>query len=285
MKQLYVFTAIVIFAISQITSASPRSESVSPSVTQDIVTAGRLRLQSQRLAKLWLQLGLGINPSISSLQLKNGLVQFDQGLADLARYAAKESTHKSMVRVNLLWTEYRTALALPYNMTNLKQISYLSEDLMLVTGKLTMKIEEELEGGAGRLLDLSLRQNMLAQRLARLYLMAQAGDKSAGRQVDIEQTRKEFSSALEELSSARENTAASREALELARMQWLFFDRAIVEMNNGGVSKPAHVATTSERILEVLDAVSSEYAQEKNGGVRQSAVRRSAANSEELHFA
>ena len=148
---------------------------------------------------------------------------------------------------------------------------------MLVTGKLTMKIEEESDGGAGRLLDLSLRQNMLAQRLARLYLMAQAGDQSAGRLVDIAQTRREFTTALDELSRAKENTPASREALELARMQWLFFDQAIGDMSKGEQSKPTHVATTSERIFEALDAVSGEYAQDKTAA-RQLPVRRSATN-------
>jgi hypothetical protein len=231
-----------------------------------------------------MQIGLGVNPGMAGLQLSKGLTQFDQGLADLERYAAKDSTQKSMARLSSLWLEYRAALALPYNMNNLKLISYLSEDLMLVTGKLTMKIEEESDGGAGRLLDLSLRQNMLAQRLARLYLMAQAGDKSAGRLVDIEQTRREFSSALDELLSSKENTTASREALELARMQWLFFDRAISDMSQGISSKSTHVATTSERILEILDAVSVEYAQDKSVTSRQGVTRRSAANLRVLNY-
>jgi hypothetical protein len=43
-------------------------------------------------------------------------------------------------------------------------------------------------------------------------------------------------------------------------MQWLFFDRAIGEMKKGNDSKPQHVATSSERIMEVLDAVSQQYA-------------------------
>jgi hypothetical protein len=277
MKQIHVFAVFIALLISPLTYSAPRAVSTLPGVTQDIVSAGRLRLQSQRLAKLWMQVGLGINPSMSGLQLSKGLALFDQGLIDLEHHAAKESTQKSMSRVKTLWAEYRAALALPYNTNNLKLISYLSEDLMLVTGKLTMKIEEESDGGAGRLLDLSLRQNMLAQRLARLYLMAQAGDQSAGRLVDIAQTRREFTTALDELSRAKENTPASREALELARMQWLFFDQAIGDMSKGEQSKPTHVATTSERIFEALDAVSSEYAQDKTAA-RQLPVRRSATN-------
>ncbi|MDQ5942275.1 MAG: hypothetical protein QG572_1090, partial [Pseudomonadota bacterium] len=88
------------------------------------------------------------------------------------------------------------------------------------------------------------------------------GERSSGRLVDLDQTRKVFTTALIELSRDRENTPASRDALELARMQWIFFDQAISEMNKGGTSRPQNVATTSERIMEALDAVSRQYAQD-----------------------
>lgn len=238
------------------------TESVSTSVAADIAVAGQLRTQSQRLAKLWLQAGLGINSGATASQLARGVGQVDAGLATLMRSTRDPKTQRSLQRAGELWADYKQALASPYSGGNMQRVNYLADDLMLTTGKLTMQIEAEASSSTGRLLDLSLRQNMLAQRLARLYLMAQAGDRSRSRLVDIEQTRKEFSTALLELAAAPENTPASREALELARMQWLFFDNALGEMNRGGESRPQHVATTSERILEVLDAVSHQYAQD-----------------------
>lgn len=260
-----VLTALISLLATSFSQAAPRIDAApasAPAITQDIASAGRLRLQSQRLAKLWLQAGLGIQPGSANGKLAQGAGEFERSLAELSRYGTKESTQKTFQRINELWVEFRIALSLHYSEGNLQVVNYLADDLMLATGRLTMKIEAEAETGAGRLLDLSMRQNMLAQRLARLTLMAQAGDRSRGRLVDIEQTRKEFATALTELSGARENTPASREALELARMQWMFFDRAISEMSKGGDSRPQHVASTSERILEALDAVSQQYAQD-----------------------
>ena len=262
MKPVLLLTLLVSLLLGAVAQAAPRVETPPGSITQDIASAGHLRSQSQRLAKLWLQAGLGINAGSATGQLARGAAQFDRDLAELAPYAKRPTTQSSLQRVIDLWTEYRIALSLPYNTANLNVVNYLAEDLMLATGKLTMKIEAEADTGAGRLLDLSLRQNMLAQRLARLYLLAQAGDRSSGRLVDIEQTRKEFATALNELSSASENTPANREALELARMQWMFFEQAITEMSKGGISRPQHVATTSERIMGALDAVSRQYAQD-----------------------
>jgi hypothetical protein len=263
---------------------------VSPA-TAAIIGAGQLRLQSQRLAKLWLQSGLGITAGAATSLLAKGTAQFERDLALLQKQTRNDATQRSLLRVAELWRAYRQALALPYNGDNLKAVNYLADDLMLATGKLALQVESEADGATGRLLDLSLRQSMLAQRLARLYLLAQAGDRSSGRLVDIEQARQEFATALRELAAARENTPASREALELARVQWLFFEQAISELGNrgnagsggngqGGASngRPQHVASSSERILEVLDEVSRQYAQDY-GSARLAANRPAASRN------
>ena len=233
-----------------------------PNIAQDISSAGRLRLQSQRLAKLYLQIGLGLNADTARRQLSRGSTQFDADLFELSRYARNTKTQRTLARTGELWTELKAALTIAYGVENMQRVNYLSDDLMIAAGKLVMQIEGEADTPIGRLLDLSSRQSMLAQRLARLYLMARAGDTSRGRLVDMEQARKEFATALSELSSARENSPASREALDLAKTQWLFFENAIQELSRGESSNPQHVATTSERIMEVLDAVSAQYAQD-----------------------
>lgn len=249
-----------LFAFPTAASAAGHQETATAALLHDVVGAGQLRLQSQRLAKLWLQAGLGINAGAASGQLARGVARLDTTLAALSPYARRDDTARQLQRVSALWAEYRAALALPYSDANLKSVNILADELMLASGRLTMKIEAGIEGGGGRLLDLALRQNMLAQRLARLYLQARAGDRSGGRLVDIEQARREFATALNELASARENTPASREALELASVQWIFFEQAIGGLKNGGDSRPQHVATASERIGEVLDAVARQYA-------------------------
>lgn len=242
-------------------------------LAQDIGSAGRLRLQSQHLAKLYLQVGLGLNGEAARKQLGAGRSQFDADLLALSRAARNNQTQRAMARTSELWTELKSALVTAYSADNMKRVNYLSDDLMIAAGQLTMQIEKEADTPIARLLDLSLRQGMLAQRLAKLYLMAQAGDKSNGRLVDIEQARKEFATALNELSDARENSPASREALELAKTQWLFFENEIRELGRGERGNPQHVASSSERIMQALDAVSAQYVQDYAASLSASAGR------------
>jgi hypothetical protein len=256
---------------------NPRFEATN--IAQDIGSAGRLRLQSQRLAKLYLQIGLGLNADAARRQLSRGSAQFDADLFELSHYAKTAKTQRTLARTGELWVELKALLAAAYNVENMQRVNYLSDDLMITASKLAMQIEDKADTPIGRLLDLSLRQSMLAQRLAKLYLMARAGDKSHGRLVDMEQARKEFSTGFGELSGARENSAASRSALDLAKTQWLFFENEIRELTRGETGNPQHVATTSERIMEVLDAVSAQYAQDYSAASAANAARLAGAGA------
>lgn len=246
-------------------------------VAQDLSSAGRLRLQSQRLAKLYLQDGLGIRAETARRQLVAGHAQVEKDLTALADYARRPRAQRTQARCVELWNDYRAALARPYAPDSAQRVNYLAEELMIVAGKLAMQIEEEADTPVARLLDLAQRQSMLAQRLARLYLLAQSGDRSRGRRVDVEQARKEFVAGLAELDAAPENTPASREALALAKTQWLFFERAVGDLQAqapGSANGARHVASTSERIMEALDAVSAQYARDYAGAAGRGAALR-----------
>jgi hypothetical protein len=203
-----------------------------------------------------------MNASGALGQIAAASAEVDGEFARLARYARKPNSQRVYSRSESLWLELRAALKSNPSAVNAERVNQLADELMLHTGKLAMLIEAEAETPVGRLLDLSSRLNMLAQRLARLYLLAQAGDKSQGVLIDLEQARKEFAAGLQELDTARENSPASREAIALAKNQWIFFELAIRQLNQASRDDgkaSLHVATSSERIAQALDVASSQY--------------------------
>lgn len=230
-----------------------------PSAAEELASAGRLRTQAQRLAKLWLQAGLDIQADSARRELRIGIAQGERELARLETAVRRDDARRTLARARSQWEALRAALETPYGAIAAARLIDLAEELTRTAGKLALQIEQAGESADGRLLDLSLRQNMLAQRLARLYLQAQAGDRSESRLVDLEQTRREFAAALDTLASAPDNRRETRDALELARGQWIFFELAVVDLARGARSHPQHVASTSERLLQVLDTVSAQY--------------------------
>lgn len=242
----------------------------------DLGAVGRLRMQAQRVAKLYLQGGLAIDAERSRRQLAAAVRQGDADLEALSRRVADGRTRKALARVGVQWRELKAALLLPWGGEAVQRINALAESQSIMAGRLALLIEEDAVSADGRLLDLAMRQGMLAQRLARLYLLAQAGDDSRGRLVDVEQTRREFAGALEELSVVPDTSVAVREALALVRMQWLFFDRAVGDPARGERGNPQHVASTSERLSEVLDVVVQQLADGLASAPAASSTRRRA---------
>lgn len=264
---------LAMFAVSGLANAQPAPAAAGSAakagpavlIAQDIAAAGRLRMQSQRLSKLYLLAAQGVNAPAALRQITAGSAEMDGEFGRLARHAKKPAIARTYARCETSWQTLRGALQSAYSPVAGERVNQAADELMIHAGKLAMLIEAEAETPVGRLLDLSSRLNMLAQRLARLYLMAQGGDKSQGLLTDIEQARKEFAVGLKELDTAQENSLASREAIALAKNQWIFFDSAISQLGHTrqADSKPAqHVATSSERIAQVLDALGTQYARD-----------------------
>ena len=253
--------------------ALPQSTGEVGQVVQDIAGAGRVRMQSQRLAKLYVQAGMGLKAAPARSQIEATITEVDAEFGRLSRYARKPNLQRTYARSEALWQEMRTALKKAPDAAGSERVNQIADELMVHAGKLAMQIEGEGETPVGRLLDLSSRLNMLSQRLARLYLQAYAGNRTQGVLVDIEQARKEFASGLQELDAARENSSASREAIGLARNQWIFFDGAIGDLGKADRKEDKsaeHVATSSERIAQVLDQTSLQYARDYADGLRSS---------------
>jgi hypothetical protein len=222
-------------------------------------------MQSQRLAKLYLHASMGLNATQALLQLDASVAEVNAEFGRLGGYAKKSTVQRVLARCETLWQGLRAALKQPPDPVSAERVNQLADELMIHAGKLSMLIEAEGETPVGRLIDLSSRLNMLSQRLARLYLLAQRDSRGQGVLVDIEQARKEFSTGMNELDTARENTLASRDAVGLAKNQWVFFDSAINRLNvagRGDGTAMQNVATSSERIAQVLDLASSQYAKE-----------------------
>ena len=64
---------------------------------------------------------------------------------------------------------------------------------------------------------------------------------------------------LGELAAAQINTPQIKEELELGKQQWMFFEQALMGRGGDKKANSTNVATTSERILEVMDNVVGLY--------------------------
>ena len=128
---------------------------------------------------------------------------------------------------------------------------------LLIAQTVTESIERMAPVPSARLVNLAGRQRMLSQRLAKNYFLVAARVDSKLIQNQLVSDAADFRQAMQTLAAAPVSTPAIRAELELAEQQWMFFDMALRRPSDDKALN--NVATTSERLLEVMDRLTGRY--------------------------
>jgi len=224
--------------------------------------AGWFRALSQRMAKAYCQQYLQVLPGAAvdvmglarkmaqsgSSELAKG-TQAGQWPADVGRQLAE--VQKQFALLNQLTAAPATQTAL------VVAASEQADRTLLSAQAVTESIEKMAQAPSARLVNLAGRQRMLSQRLAKNYFLHAAKVDSKVVQAQLAADAADFRQALQTLKAAPVSTTAIRNELELADSQWLFFESALRRpADDAGLNA---VATTSERLLGVMDKLTGLY--------------------------
>lgn len=226
--------------------------------------SGRQRMLSQRLAKCYLQIGMDIDSDQSKKILELSLTTFDRQLAELLAFAPTPEIKSALTEMKKTWQVYKQLLAGKWpGKRDGKAIIALSDEVLRMADNITAQLERQAGNSAGQLVNLSGRQRMLSQKMAKYYQAAQWEIAPPDGSNVLEAARKEFVAGLSKLNHAPSNTVKIKEELTMAQQQWVFFENALKQMEDskGWRMAATNVATTSERILEIMDRVTGMYQQ------------------------
>lgn len=220
--------------------------------------AGRQRMLSQRSAKAWLMLVLGVQPERARSLVGQAVSLFELQLAELKTLSGGEELHTLALQLEREWGRYRPLL------TDLRSdpsaVWAGNEAVLGAAHKLTQACERAAGSPGARLVNLSGRQRMLSQRMAKAYFFRQMGVNSGPAGEMLEAAAKEFGRAHEELRGAPQNTPQINAELALVAQQAFFFQNALSPREPSERGRAANdVASTSERILEQMDTVVGLY--------------------------
>ncbi|WP_413708486.1 type IV pili methyl-accepting chemotaxis transducer N-terminal domain-containing protein [Ralstonia sp. Ralssp110] len=229
-------------------------------INSAINKAGRQRMLSQRMAKAYCQIGLGVEVERSKKILEQSVALFDRQLTELTAFAPTPEIKDTYAKLEQSWLIYRQLLtAGDPNIDNAKKIAQASEDVLKLAQQGTVLLEKQSGTATGKLINVAGRQRMLSQRIAKLSMFRAWDITSAQMTQDLASAMKEFTAAQVFLTSAPQNSGAINNELQLASTQWLFFADALKQTEGTRAEQLRNVATTSERILQVMDDVTGLY--------------------------
>ena len=224
--------------------------------------AGWFRALSQRMAKAYCQQYLQVLPAaaVDVMGLARKMVQTGSG--ELARGMQSgqwpAEVGRQLAEVQKQFALLNQVTSAPATTTALvAAASEQADRTLLIAQAVTEAIEKLAQAPSARLVNLAGRQRMLSQRLAKNYFLSAAKVDSKVVQAQLASDAADFRQALQTLKAAPVSTSSIRNELELADSQWLFFESALRRpADDAGLNA---VATTSERLLGVMDKLTGLY--------------------------
>ena len=220
--------------------------------------AGQLRMLSQQLLKhAALQL-LAADPAPDAARIANLLTRGEQNLASLDKGLSRPTYGDLLAAIHTPWQQLAAVLRRPLQRERLASIDALAEQLLEQAERLTTQLEQAALAAPLRVINLSGRQRMLSQRVAKQALLAAllSGDAAALARRDAAASAQAFAQALGELDAMPLSSREIRSDLAEARRLWSAMpDLAAV----AAAPDQAGLRDTSEALLALFEQLTQRY--------------------------
>ena len=220
--------------------------------------AGRQRMLSQRMVKAFVQIGQQVLYANPRGQLDSAIELYQRQLDNLKGFARSDQAKLALNSAEAVWGRYRVVASGEVNLKNAMKLNDLSEELLQASQQVVQALVREARTEKARIVDISGRQRMLSQRMAKFYLLLSWGLEHPEYHREFKKAESEFSEALMELNGSSLNTEEIKQVLDKVKKQWRFFQ--LTKIMDEGQYLPSVVARTTETLLQDMNRVTGMYA-------------------------
>lgn len=221
--------------------------------------AGRQRMLTQQIVKAYSMVGLDVQIDAANEQLLTSIELFERQLSELKRFSKNKATTKSLAKVESLWEPFKNIALGKVSKKDVQQLVAKDEVLLKAAHQVVLTLQKSANSKLARIVNISGRQRMLSQRIAKFYMLA-AWDVNRDRSQKLMNIASdEFSTTLNELQTSKINNKKINADLENVELQWSIFERSF--RLRKGKFIPLLIAMSSEKMLVKMNDVTGLYAQ------------------------
>jgi len=241
--------------------AAVQTNTQNDKVTMDIVKlidmAGRQRMLSQRIAKDYMYVGEKVATSKAKKQLKTSLEEMKKAHKTLVESINDPEIKNLLAFVEMSSEDFEAISKEPYSLDNAQLILDLSESMLEGSQYVVTSLKELANVKASKIVDMSGRQRMLAQRIAKYYIAYQSGIKDKNTVDQMNAAVKLFGESQEALMKNENNTPEINRKLNKIDRLWKIVYKFYLNIEKGGL--PLIVFNTTDDITKKMNDITALY--------------------------